>query len=768
MRLLTLILGCHLAAVAWAGDDVSLMSRKLSEATPLVEGPNDSNIVRLTSEILRRQHFLKLPFDRDLSSKFLERFLDAMDPQHIFFIQTDLDEFEQYRHQLHVLTLEKGDTSVAREIFLRFRERLEQQHDYVFDLLKANSFRFDGDDCYVVNRKKEKRPPDLAWAKRLWFDRLRYEYLQERLAKEKPDDIIKKLTRRYNNLLRAIREYDEDDVVQLYLTSLARVFDPHSDYMGKSELDNFSIGMKLSLYGIGALLRSEDGICKIVSLTPGGPAERSRKLKANDQIIAVAQSNTAPVDVVDMKLSKVVELIRGPKDTEVRLTVIPADASDSSVRKEIRLIRDEIKLEEQAAKARLYEIPTGTNHTSRLGVIELPSFYSAFELEGKQSGSDQKSTTIDVARLITKLKKEGCEGIVLDLRRNGGGSLEEAITLAGLFIKEGPIVQVKDSEGRVFVDNDPESSIFYDGPLMVITSRFSASASEIVAGALQDYGRAIIVGDSTTHGKGTVQSLLQLSRFFRSLGILTDKDPGALKITIRKFYRVSGGSTQKEGITPDIVLPSVNDTIEVGEAFLDNPLPWDTIPAAAYDRFDLVAPHLSELRRLSGRRIAVDRDFSFVREEIRRYEKQQAEKCVSLNEAVRLKEKQDADERAQARKQELAVRPEAPGKVYEIKLKDVDLPGLPPPIVKTNQVSKADGLDLPPGNIVVANEPQRTADDSSKVADEDRSQSEEDASESPTPPDITLEEAKRIMIDYVNLLSRDADWIAVRRLKNQN
>lgn len=775
MRLLTCIWACLLAVGACALDtapktngELHLVSRKLSEAVPLIEGPNDSNIVRLASEILRRQHFLKLPFDRDLSQKFYDRYLDAMDPQHIFFTQGDLAEFEKYRDQLHALTRDKGDTEAARKIFLRFRDRLEQQHGLVEQMLKENKFDFTGEDCYVVNRKKETRPQDLDEARKLWRERLRFEYLQEKLAKEKPEEIVTKLTKRYNKLQRAIREYDDDDVLELYLTSLARVFDPHSDYMGKSQLENFSIGMKLSLYGIGALLQSDDGICKIVSLTPGGPAERSKKLKPNDQIIAVAQSNAPPVDVIDMKLPKVVELIRGPKGSEVRLTIIPADASDSSARKEIRLIRDEIKLDDQAAKAKLFEIPVGTSKFVRLGVIDLPSFYAAFDLDGKQGGSEQKSTTIDVARLITKLKKEGVSGLILDLRRNGGGSLEEAISLAGLFIKEGPIVQVKDSEGRVMVDEDPESSVFYDGPLMVLTSRFSASASEIVAGALQDYGRAVLVGDKSTHGKGTVQSLLQLNRFFRQMGLETAKDPGALKITIRKFYRVSGGSTQRDGVKPDIHLPSINDTLDVGEASLENPLAYDTIDAAKHDSFNLIAPYAGELIRRSTNRVAGDRDFAYLLDEIKRFEKQQAEKCISLNEQKRLKEKQEADDRAKARKKELAARPEPPGKVYEIKLKDVDQPGLPPALTWTNQVAVASSTNVPPGSIVIKKTPPVEAGHPATGAHGDAEDEETASTDGPPAPDITLDETRRLMLDYLELLARNGRGSLLERSKNQN
>src|SRR2546423_1386389 len=394
--------------------------------------------------------------------------------------------------------------------------------------------------------------------------------------------------------------------------------------MGKAELENFSITMKLSLFGIGALLRSEDGYCKIQELKPG-PAMASKKLKPNDRIIAVAQGEGEPVEVVDMKLSKVVELIRGPKDTEVRLTVVPADAPDPSVRKVVSLVRAEIKLEEGEAKAKIIEVPASEGKQLRLGIIDLPSFYSNFELEGRRPTADPKSTTTDVAKLLRKLVQEHIDGIVLDLRRNGGGSLEEAINLTGLFIKEGPVVQIRDQRNQIMVDKDPDPTIAYDGPLIVLTSRFSASASEILAGALQDYGRALIVGDSSTHGKGTVQSLLQLAPIMRQRGMALTSNPGAIKITIRKFYRVTGSSTQLKGVTPDLVLPSVNNYGEVGEDPLKNRLDWDTIPSATYEKLNRVEPYLAELKRRFEARSGADPDWGYVRADIERYKKLLAE-----------------------------------------------------------------------------------------------------------------------------------------------
>ena len=767
MRLIAFVLGITLGfnsvISSKAADDTEnvLLSIRHTNVTALLEGPNDTNIVKVVAEILQSQHYLRLQLNDELSSRFFDRYLDSLDNLHIYFTKGDLDQFEKYRTRLDDLSLKLGDAAPAREIFNRFRERLEQQYEFVQNALAKEKFTFTGDDRFVLDRKKLPRPANLTEAKKLWMERLRYEYLQEKLNKEKPADIVKNLTRRYTRILRTLNEYDNDDVLQIYLTALAHVYDPHSDYMGHHELENFNIGMKLSLFGIGALLQSDDGVCKIKSLTPGGPAERSKKLKPDDKIVAVGQSNQPPVDVVDMKLNKVVELIRGPKDTEVRLTVIPADAPDPSARKIVNIVRDEIKLEDQAAKAKIIEMPPrknaeGRDVSTRVGVIDLPSFYSSFELEGRRGANgEQKSTTTDVALLLRKLTQEKVGGIILDLRRNGGGSLEEAINLTGLFIKEGPVVQVKDPDGKVFVDTDPDGSVWYDGPVVVLTSRFSASASEILAGALQDYGRALIVGDSSTHGKGTVQSLLQLSTIMRRAGIFAVTDPGAIKYTIRKFYRASGASTQLQGVSPDLVLPSVNSHLEVGESSLENPLEYDTIAPADYDKTERVRPFLAELKKRSDDRVASDTDFAFIRDEVERYKKMKAEKSISLNEDVRLKEKKEADERSKARKKELAARPEPPWKIYDISLKQARMPGLPDPTVRTNAAKTSassqpailnkdaakDEVTKPPGQTDVAK---------AAPGDEETAETDPDV----TAPDITLEETKRILLDYIELATK--------------
>jgi carboxyl-terminal processing protease len=517
-------------------------------------------------------------------------------------------------------------------------------------------------------------------------------------------------------------------------------------------VDTFAIGMNLSLFGIGAELVSEDGYCSIRRLLPGGPAEKSKKIKEKDRILAVAQGDQTPVDIVDMSLNKAVQLIRGAKGTEVRLTINPAGA-DASVRTVVTLVRDEIKLDDQAAKAKIIELPDASGQTVRIGVIDLPSFYTPFDMGGPKRpelaapGSPSgRSTTADVAQLLKKLKQENVSGVILDLRRNGGGSLEEAVRLTGLFIKQGTVVQVMDSRGEIQEDADTDPSVAYDGPLIVLTSRFSASASEILAGALQDYGRALLVGDSSTHGKGTVQSVNQLAPFIRFPDNANPVDPGALKLTIKKFYRASGASTQLEGVTPDIVLPSVlNEMKEIGEKSLDNPLPWDTIRSAKYDRLNLVNPYLPELSKRSNQRIAAEREFDYVREDIAQYKKAQADKTVSLNEQQRLKEMEETDARNKARDKERLARPEPKETVYELTMKQVELPGLPSPLERTNSAAwklahkGIESASVSTNSAAVAG---------SRLAPDVGS---EDDEEKPAPVDSTLNEAEHILQDYISV-----------------
>jgi len=761
-------------------DDLILLERRSRSLPPVEAVPDEGAIARWTAKVLAEVHYLQQPLNDEISSKFLDRYLATLDGPHLHFLQSDLEEFDQYRTVLDDLTM-AGKTGPAREIFKRFLQRVDQRVAYVAELLETERFEFTGNDRFYIDRRKAPYPKDLDEAKQLWRQHLRYEYLQEKLNLELPklappsadvrstkpviklddgreiksnaisprtnsntdvksnpaksrEEIIKTLSRRYARILRFwTLEEDGGDVLQFYLTSLMQVYDPHSDYLGKSTFENFALSMNLSLFGIGALLQSEDGYCKIKELKPG-PAMQSQQLKPGDRIVGVAQGDERePVDVVGMKLSKVVDMIRGPKGTKVRLTIIPADAADPSTRKEVALIRDEIKLEYEEAKAKIVEVPGKEGATMRLGVIDLPSFYASFDVANANGKATHKSTTEDVAKLLKKLKAENVAGVILDLRRNGGGSLEEAINLTGLFIKEGVVVQVKDAKGNIIKDNDTDPSVLYDGPLIVLTSRFSASASEIVAGALQDYGRALIVGDSSTHGKGTVQSLIQLEPIVHRFSDSTN-NPGALKVTIRKFYRASGSSTQLKGVVPDIVLPSVSNYEEVGEASLEYPLAWDEIPSAAYEKLNLIQPVLPELRKRSTERLAIDKDFVYLQEDIGTYRKYLAEKSVSLNEEARLKEMKENQEKIQARKKERKARHEPEEKVYELTLKQVDLPGLPQPPAKSTDLSGAE-----------TKKDDASSEDLDEVDPEDKVPA----------VDVTLKETKRILLDLVALSNKE-------------
>ncbi|MGO8678692.1 MAG: carboxy terminal-processing peptidase [Limisphaerales bacterium] len=749
----------------------------------LKPGPDDGKIAYTTAWMLEHSQFLRRRFNVAVSIKFFDRYLETYDPQHSHFLQTDIAGFEHYRTNLNKLTLSlaRADTSPACEIFNRFMERLQQQVAYVDDLLDHEKFTFDTDERVVINRKELPYPKNLDEAKKLWRERLRAEYLQEKLvdsgAKKKAsrgspkettsseaapnvaakpktehETIVEILHRRYHRTLRAFEEFDDEYVLGIYLTTLAHVYDPHSDYMTHSQLESFSIAMNLRLEGIGAELRSEDGYCTIFRLLAGGPALKCKQIKENDRIVAVAQSNSPPVDLVDMRLDKAVQLIRGPKGTQITLTIQPAGA-DASARRCITLIRDEIRLEDQEAKAKVIEVPDGHGANLRLGVIDLPSFYAPMDLTGSRTHSD-KSTSADVSRFLNKLKKENVAGVILDLRLNGGGSLDEAIKLTGLFIKEGPVVQVRNWDGSIEKDMDPDPGITYDGPLIVLTSRLSASASEILAGALQDYSRALIVGDSSTHGKGTVQSLVPVMVYYTNIvhGANLAADPGAMKITIKKFYRPSGASTQRNGVVPDIILPSIlGESKEIGEKTLENALEPDAIPSTEYEHLNLVGPYLPELRKHSAQRLAADPEYTYIRQDIELYKKLEADKSISLNENQRLKQKEEDDAREKSRENERLARKPSPEIVHELTLKQVDQPGLPPPLEKTNSVAKLLGrkdLNSSPGvtNASVATQPR------ARLLDDDL----QDALDEEKPPavDAALEETEHILVDYLSVLPK--------------
>jgi carboxyl-terminal processing protease len=684
-----------LAAAIWTGCQ-SAQSVQPAETTAtdntLKPGPNDPQIAFVAVRLLENYHYLHHPLDREMSEKIYDGYINDLDREHENFLQADLNEFAPLRTNMDVLLLGNHGAAELRPafaIFQRYIERVRQHTEYVNDLLKEDKFKFNTDEKFIFDRRHEPFPKDLDAAKQLWRERLRFEYLQEKLGRElhetngtytvklPPDastNITAALTKRYHAILHMATNFNSDDVLQRFLNSgLAHAYDPHTDYFSAPKAQDFSIDMNLALIGVGAQLVEDDGFCTIVELVPGGPAAKSKLLKPQDRIVAVSQGNKPPVDVINMELERIVQMIRGQKGTEVRLTVSPVE--NRNARRVVTLVRDEIKLEDKQAKASMIEYPDG----QRLGVIDLPSFYAPIPDGTSATTTTPKYTSVDVAALLKKLKQEKVSGVILDLRSNPGGSLEEAIKFTGLFIKEGPVVQQRDFTGKSVPDSIPEPGPVYEGPLMVMCNRFSASASEIAAAALQDYGRAIIVGDTSTHGKGSVQQLQPLRPFVWPATPSATNDPGVLKITKGKFYRISGGSTQMKGVASDIVLPDIwNYSSLVGESALDNAMEWDTIAPCNYDKLNLVQPFLPELERRSLDRVATNQEFKYTRQDIEEFVKKQAENSSTLNEHDAIAEHQHEYQKNHDRDKERDARPLHSVKIYNITLnKDTGLPTAP-------------------------------------------------------------------------------------------
>ncbi len=622
---------------------------------------------------LEQGHYTREKLDDKMSGRFLQTYLTTLDYNKLYFIQPDIDEFAgKYSTTLGDSVL-RGDLGPAREIFARFRQRVEDRVAKNKKLAQKK-YAFDSSRAVEINRQDAPWPKNQEEADRIWQSRIEAELLKETLAELKLRPPQETVTRRYDQVLRNVREMEDDDVVKAFLSALAQTYDPHSEYLSPSDLENFQISMKLSLVGVGAVLSSEDGYAKVKEIVPGGPADRDGRLTVSDRVAAVAQGDAEFEDVVDMKLDKVVEKIRGKKGTVVRLLVIPGDATDPSKRKIVEIRRDEVKLKDQEAKAEVLDLDENGGRPVRIGWITLPSFYANMENRGTP-----KSTTEDVALLIARLKREGIQGLVIDLRRDGGGSLEEAINLTGLFIPKGPVVQAKDSNGKITVSQDTNPVLAYSGPLIVLTNRLSASASEIFAAALQDYGRAVVIGDERTFGKGTVQTVLDLGRLMSPFSLGT-ADAGALKLTIQKFYRVRGGSTQLNGVESDMILPSLTDNSEIGEGSLKNRLAYDEVaPVKIADSMAATPLFLNQLKARSGPRVAADPEFLYTMEDMRRVREKITENKISLNEKVRRKELVEDKKRKELREKERQSRgPALEVQAYELTLDDLAAPKLRP------------------------------------------------------------------------------------------
>ncbi|WP_158772849.1 carboxy terminal-processing peptidase [Cobetia sp. L2A1] len=591
----------------------------------------DAQAAREVAESLRYGHYEDVTLDDHWANQAFAQYLKTLDPQKAYLLDTDISEFSDLRRDFDDAMVD-GNLERVYALYDRYQQRLTSRLKWLVKTLDAHpKFDFEKDDRLALDRK------DSPWADSendldtLWRKRLKNAWLSMSLSDKTDEDIGKTLSERYSNQLNRIEQTNDEDILTLIMHAVTGSIDPHSEYFSPRQGESFDIQMKLSLDGIGALLQSEGEYVKVSSLVPGGPAEKDGELKPADRIVAVGQEDDEWTNVVGMRLDEVVDLIRGPKGSIVRLEVIPAQSLDVTKTREVDITRDTVKLEDQAANAKVIDVKR-EDGMHKIGVIHVPAFYVDFD--AWQAGEDDyRSTTRDVARLIDELKAKKVEGIVLDLRNNGGGALQEANSMIGLFIDRGPTVQVRDARGRISLYGDTEAGTHYDGPLTVLVNRLSASASEIFAGAIQDYGRGLIIG-SQTFGKGTVQTISSLTQ-------------GEIKLTRAKFYRISGDSTQNKGVKPDIDFPSVIDPKEIGESSLDYALPWDQVRPVKYRRHGDPARYLAALRARHESRAEQEPNFSYLQSEVSLSRTLRAQQTsISLNREQRKRE-MDAQEAEQ-------------------------------------------------------------------------------------------------------------------------
>jgi len=589
--------------------------------------PADHNISLAVAQLLKQQHLSKHPLDDEISQRCLKMFLKTLDPMKVYFTQADIDQFSQQKNDLDDL-VKKGDIGFAYLVFQRFLERIDERVKLVDELLPLPQ-DFTVDEDMITDPDKLSYAKTNADVRDIWRKRIKYDLLVLKSDKTEGQEAIDKLSRRYHSFAKRMHQTDNDELLEMFLTSLTTSYDPHTTYMSPGSLENFEIMMRLNLEGIGAALQFTDGYTVVTNVIKGGAADKDGRLKPKDKVVGVGQGENGEIeDVVDMKLNDVVKKIRGHRGTTVRLKVIPVDGTEPKI---YNIVRAQIELKDSEARSQVFEEGKKLDGTTyKVGVINLPSFY--MDMEGAREGvEDYKSTTRDVAKLLKKFNDEHVDVVVVDLRDNGGGSLTESINLTGLFIDTGPVVQVKDSDGRVQHYDDTEKGMTWKGPLVVLTNKFSASASEIFAGAIQDYKRGLVIGDKATHGKGTVQSLLDLGqRLFR---LPNAPQLGALKITMQQFYRPSGESTQERGVLADIVLPSLKSQLDVGESNLDYAVKFDRVDKVKFNSYNLVNSELiADLSTSSAQRVANSEEFKKELQRIGRYNEQKERKRVSLNE----------------------------------------------------------------------------------------------------------------------------------------
>lgn len=611
-----------------------------ADTTELKAKPVYGKEAKIISFILDNNHYSQISLDDSLSSAILDQYVEALDNNKTYFTRADVAGFEKYRYEIDDLT-KSENVDVAYVIYNVFKKRFYQRMDYVLNKLISEQFDYTRDEYYETDRSKEPWPADEQELNEIWRKIIKNQALSLKLAGKKPPEIQKTLRERYDRLLKTYtRDVNAEDIFSMYMNCITESYDPHTNYFSPSAAERFKQSISLSLEGIGARLQTENDYTKVVEVLPGGPAKKSDLLHVNDRIVSVGQgADGEMVDVIGWRIDDVVKLIKGPKGTKVRLGILPAETGVGGPVEEFVLVRDKIKLEDQQAKKQMINYQKDGKNM-KLGVITLPSFYMDFEAYQK-GDPNYNSTTRDVQRLIRELEREGMNGLVLDLRNNGGGSLAEAIDLTGIFIKDGPVVQVKNAANKIEVGADEDPTIVYDGPLVVLTNRFSASASEIFAGAIQDYNRGVVVGEST-YGKGTVQTVIALDKFIKD----PNNEVGQLKLTFQKFYRVTGSSTQHKGVMPDVKLPTALDPEQYGESSQPSALPWDEIRGTPYQRTPVITSKvIAALNKSYHERLKTDRNLNRFVDSTAVTRKSLKETRVSLNEAVRKKEMEEAQKR---------------------------------------------------------------------------------------------------------------------------
>lgn len=585
----------------------------------------------LVNHILNTYHYKKTELNNSLSSLIFDNYLESLDKNKSYFLQKDIDEFEKYRYLIDD-SIKKSNYSFFFTIFKRYRQRVSERVSYSLERLNKD-FNFNIDEYYNFDRRKSDWVKDKAMLDQIWRKRIKNDMLNLILAKKEPEDIKKTLSKRYESIKNNTYQLNSNDVFQIFLNSYTTSIEPHTSYFSPRTSKNFDISMRLSLEGIGAVLRANNDYTQVVKIIVGGPADLSNKLNIDDRIVGIGQGESGEiVDVIGWRLDEVVDLIRGPKDTKLRLEILPKDAGEGGPYTTISLVRDKIKLEEQDASSKIiFDEKTKT----KLGVIELPTFYIDFAAQTK--GDDNyKSTSRDIRKLLKEMEGENIDGLVIDLRGNGGGSLYEALELTGLFIDKGPVVQTKNSAGKIKVNNDPEDGVVYAGPLAVLVDSNSASASEIFAGAIQDYKRGIIVGENT-FGKGTVQNVIDLNKFIKN----TNDDHGRLKITVAQFFRVNGDSNQFKGVKPDIIFPKINNSNKKGERIYDNALPWDQVASADYLPTNSLVDDFELIKKRHLERTKNNELFQLLVKELELTAKIREKKQISLLESNRKKEREE-------------------------------------------------------------------------------------------------------------------------------